>query len=930
MIKIHFHIRFHTQFGELLALSGNIPQLGNLSATGAATMTYLNEEYWSYELELPDAAADLPSVIRYKYIFIDKSGGITEEWDYRVFDIPQNTVKEIQLLDTWDAPDQYDNVFFTAPFRRVILRRSPSNVKPTPSNGHTHIFRVKAPLLLKNEALGLLGGTTALSEWNTAHPVKLGLENEWWTAGVNLANTEFPIAYKYVVYNIKTGAFIRYEDGDNRLLHDNGSNRKLTIIHDGFFHNTQSTWKGAGVNIPVFSLRSRNGLGVGEFADIPLLVDWAKKTGIRLIQLLPVNDTTATHTWKDSYPYNAVSAFALHPLYVNVEGMARKEDEQIIRGLARKKKQLNALAEVDYEEVMHYKWKMIKALFHVQKNDCFERKDFQKFLKENRHWLIPYAAYSYLRDKYKTYRFTEWEQYRVFERKAIDELSVAGQKHFDGVAIYYFIQFHLHLQLKKAADYAHTHGIILKGDIPIGVNRYSCDVWMEPELFHTDMQAGAPPDSFSVKGQNWGFPTYNWERMQQDGYEWWQRRFKQMSLYFDAFRIDHVLGFFRIWSIPAHAVDGVMGRFVPAIPVEKETLLQHGIDFDYHRYCQPYITDSVLEELLGEKHYLIRAFLEYDADGRLLLKPAFCTQRKVKDYFASLDHKEDNQLLESALFDLIANILLFEEDGSGQTQFHFRIDMQQTLSFRHLDGVAQQKLKTLYEDYFFHKQEQLWAKEAMQKLPALKRSTQMMMCGEDLGMVPQCVPEVMKKLGLLSLEIQRMPKQHGHEFFNPANAPVLSVVTPSTHDMSTIREWWEENRELTQHFFNNEMQHPGQAPYYCEPWVNKTIVIQHLYSPALWSIFLLQDLMGIDGKLRREKPSQERINIPSVPRFYWRYRMHLTLEQLLTEEDFNNELISYIHTSGRSDLKPDLHADGTNEKSGTNRQAKRKKRKEQS
>ncbi|HEX5024580.1 MAG TPA: 4-alpha-glucanotransferase, partial [Agriterribacter sp.] len=232
-------------------------------------------------------------------------------------------------------------------------------------------------------------------------------------------------------------------------------------------------------------------------------------------------------------------------------------------------------------------------------------------------------------------------------------------------------------------------------------------------------------------------------------------------------------------------------------------------------------------------------------------------------------------------------------------QFHFRIAMENTISFRHLERRMQEQLKELYVDYFYHNQDQIWAEQAMYKLPALKKATNMLICGEDLGMVPHCVPETMRQLGILSLDIQRMPKQAGATFFNPAYASYLSVVTPSTHDMSTIRGWWEEDRGKTQLFFNHEMQHPGLAPYYCEPWVNKAIIIQHLYSPAMWSIFLLQDLMGIDGKIRKEDTSTERINVPAIPRYYWRYRMHITLERLLKEKDLNNEIRSYIHSSGR-------------------------------
>jgi 4-alpha-glucanotransferase len=232
-------------------------------------------------------------------------------------------------------------------------------------------------------------------------------------------------------------------------------------------------------------------------------------------------------------------------------------------------------------------------------------------------------------------------------------------------------------------------------------------------------------------------------------------------------------------------------------------------------------------------------------------------------------------------------------------QFHFRIGMESTKSFAALDGSTQQKLRDLYVNYFYRRQDDFWQKEAMNKLPGLKRTTNMLVCGEDLGMVPGCVPEVMSQLGILSLEIQRMPKDPAKEFFHPADAPYLSVVTPSTHDMSTIRGWWEEDQEKTQHFYNHLLGKQGAAPFYCEGWINREIVIQHLFSPAMWSIFQLQDLMGIDDNLRRSNPNEERINIPADPKHYWRYRMHLNLEDLLNENAFNLELSGLISASKR-------------------------------
>ena len=629
------------------------------------------------------------------------------------------------------------------------------------------------------------------------------------------------------------------------------------------------------------------------------MADWTKKTRLKLIQLLPVNDTISTNTWRDSYPYSSISAFALHPLYLNLDEVAGKHDSHLIKPLRKKQKQLNELTEVDYEQVIKFKIATARELFAVQKEKFLGDADFIAFFEENKHWLVPYAAFCYLRDRNGTANFRKWKMYGTYDKDAIDKYVSPKAKHYDNIAFSYYLQFHLHKQLKSAVDYAHKLGIIIKGDIPIGVNPDSVETWINPELFNMDMQSGAPPDDFAVKGQNWAFPTYNWERMGEDNFEWWHRRFVQMAKYFDAFRIDHILGFFRIWNIPIESVQGIMGFFTPALPVHVYEFAQRGMWFNYHRFCKPYITDAVLWELFGPNKEKFLPYLAAVGNHHYIMLDEFGTQRKVEEHFNSLEDNTEHQRIKDGLFELISNVILFEVKESNGQQFHFRISMENTTSFKHLDWNIQQQLKDMYNDYFFVRQEEFWKKEAMKKLPSLKLSTNMLICGEDLGMVPKVVPQVMQQLGILSLEIQRMPKDHNHEFFHPSTAPYLSVVTPSTHDMSTIRSWWEENRQITQDFFNKELGQWGDAPETCEAWINKAIVIQHLYSPAMWSIFQLQDIMGTDPVIRREDHLSERINIPAVSNHFWRYRMHITLEQLLKENEFNEELKKYVEASGR-------------------------------
>jgi 4-alpha-glucanotransferase len=897
-VKIEFYLRFYTRPGQSLFLVGNIPVLGANDPGKAFPMSYMNGEFWHGSLHWEGPRTN---PLRYHYILKNEDGTLVEEWgDDRAIDIRDRDLDEIQTIDTWNYPGEYENVFYTSPFSEVLLSHHGKGKKAKKKASVTHIFKVKAPLLKEEEVLCLTGSGLALKDWDTADPLLMEREGNWWVFGLSIPKESFPIEYKYGVYQKKAGKFVRYEEGPNRSIPGDALQKKITIIQDGFAYLPNNTWRGAGVAIPVFSLRSKKSFGVGEFTDLKLLIDWARRCGLKLVQLLPVQDTTANHDWQDSYPYAAISAFALHPIYLNLDTCAGRKYGHLTKPLRKKQKLLNELPDLDYEEVMKIKLLAAKELYELQKEEFKKDPEYLSFFEMNKDWLVPYAVFCYLRDKNGTPDFTRWKLHSRYDRDAIQKYSSPGTRHYDSIVLQYFIQYHLHGQLRDAADYAHKNGIIMKGDIPIGIYRYSCDAWMEPHLYHMDMQSGAPPDNFAIKGQNWGFPTYNWEEMQKDGYAWWKKRFAHMRNYFDAFRVDHILGFFRIWSIPMEVVEGILGHFDPAIPVYRVEFAERGIWFDQDRYTVPFINDAVLSEIFGgESEYVKANYLRISGPGFYSLQEPFNKQRKVEAHFTSLEVSDFNNRIRSGLYDLISNVILLEVEGSGGQEFHFRISIEKISAFRYLDWNTQRQLLALYVNYFFSRQDLFWQKQAMHKLPALKRATNMLVFGEDLGMVPACVPDVMRQLGIFSLEIQRMPKNPAREFFHPSEAPYLSVVTPSTHDMSTVRGWWEEDRVKIQKFFNQELGQWGEAPLFCEPWINKAIVLQHLHSPAQWSIFQLQDIMGMSEHFRRENPHDERINIPADPHHYWKYRIHLTLEELLEEDDFNEEVKANVKASGR-------------------------------
>ncbi|MEL7122131.1 MAG: 4-alpha-glucanotransferase [Bacteroidota bacterium] len=550
---------------------------------------------------------------------------------------------------------------------------------------------------------------------------------------------------------------------------------------------------------------------------------------------------------------------------------------------------------------MEAKWKLIKEIFSKKAKEILADENLQQFIGAESEWLVPYAVFCYLRDKNQTADFSQWKDHNVYHQEEINQLIDPDSESYLEIAIHYFVQYHLHIQLVEAVEYSHSKGIALKGDIPIGIYRHSADAWYDPELYFMDMQAGAPPDDFSRKGQNWGFPTYNWDRMAEDGYDWWKKRFSQLSNYFDSFRIDHILGFFRIWQVPMNSVEALMGVFEPSLPININEFSRWNISFDYDRFCKPFINDEVLYRLFRDQTESVKlSFLQQDQEGNWSFKPEFDTQRKLETHFEkSAPLSEENAELLDKLYELISNVLFLEIEGSNRTAFHPRCIFQYTLSYQLLPSYLKERLMSLYNHFYYERHEEFWKGKGMEKLPAMKLATNMLICGEDLGMVPQSVPEVMEDLGILSLEVQRMPKIPGQTFSHPKDSPYLSVVTPSSHDTSTIRGWWEEDRNRTQEFYNSMLGAFGEAPQECTPDIVSAIVNQHLYSPAMWAIFPIQDFLGMDANLRNPDVQIERINIPAIIPHYWNYRMHIDMDKLIEEDDFNERLKALIGQTGR-------------------------------
>ncbi|MCK5208087.1 MAG: 4-alpha-glucanotransferase [Cyclobacteriaceae bacterium] len=903
-MKLKFKINYHTTWGQELFVSGSSKELGKDNSTAALLMNYTRDGNWEVEVKIDTKKA---AQLSYKYLIKNGSEeNVHWEWGKaRKIDLSKSTV-DVVLEDAWRPDKDIENALLSQAFAGNLFKRVKPKRKKTVKGANCRIQLV-APRIGQNQSFCIVGSCKALGAWNPDKAMIMQDSNfPIWKADIQL-DDELDFEYKYGIYDHKQKKLVEWELGENRFLVRNGENKDQLIIKtDLKFRYPIGLWKGAGVAIPVFSLRTKNSYGVGEFLDTKQLIDWAVKTGLKIVQILPINDTVATHTWTDSYPYAAISVFALHPIYLNLPAIGELKDKKEMMQFIKKGKELNALKEIDYEAVMNLKSPFYKKIYDQNKKQFLSDPGFKEFFETNKEWLVPYAAFSRLRDQYKTPDFTKWGEYAQFNKSKIEALTNPKNKDYDDYAVHYFIQYHLHLQMQEVADYAREKGVVLKGDIPIGIYRNSTDAWVEPNLYNMDKQAGAPPDAYAKSGQNWGFPTYNWEEMAKDGYSWWRKRLSKMAAYFDAYRIDHILGFFRIWEIPMDSVEGLMGRFNPAIPMFKYEL--SGLNFDYNRFCKPYIREYMLDELFGEdKEDVKNTYLNKEEDDFYYIKDEFDTQRKVEAYFvAKLEGSDDKDRLlkiKYGLFTLIGNVLLLEDPNSNGQGFHPKIALHFTYSFKELDEASKAALDKIYLHYYYERQEQFWSEKAMVKLPAIINATNMLVFGEDLGMVPDCVPGVMEELGLLNLEIQRMPKNPDNEFSHPSDSNYLSVVSPSCHDMSTIRGWWEEDSERTQQFYNKLLGHFGTAPLFCEPWISREMIIQHLHSPAMWAIFPIQDLVAMDEKLRYENPMEEQINVPSNPKHYWRYRFHMNMEDLLKARDFNKMLNDLVTLSRRDGVE---------------------------
>ena len=893
MKHLEFNIRYEVNDGCVMYLNYTLGGNGNIT-DGTLSLREVQKGWWQGVLDVSEEYDH----ITYGYLLLQNGHCVSNEWDNQPHRLRFNCVNHNYIVyDMWlDSPLGYYES--TNLFRFFEKSRRQLDEPSINWYNRSVTFSLYVTGLSGDERLYLSGNAPVLGDWNTANavPMQLRAPNRW-SVTFDVANLwSGSLEYKFIAI-----------DGDGNVRWEAGENRRIMLpdfeAATNYFYQLDELrfdspkLRVAGTVMPLFSLRSDHGWGIGDFGDIKLMADWLASTGQNILQLLPVNDTTVCGGNEDSYPYNCVSVFALNPIYADMSQLPALSKATRNSYYNKEREALNAEPTVRYAKVYRLKINYLRELFAEICRDVIAGEGFRAFEQEQQQWLRPYALFRFLSSRLHS-NIWDWTEYPRYESSTLERVVEEYPDAVYEMQFHSYVQYLLYTQLREAHDYANSRGVALKGDIPIGVAPNGVDVWCDSSQFNLSVSAGAPPDMFAADGQNWGFPTYNWDVMASDGYAWWRRRLQYMSNFFDAYRIDHILGFFRIWEIPRTAKSGLAGSFSPNRPLSVSEMADSGFVFDEQLHTKPYIDDDVLKRLFPRKaRIIIEAFLDAQPGGTYSFKPELENANTLAYYISERTPKLPVAMRE-ALLRLYGNVL-FIRDMNMPGMYVPRILGNETEAYEQLEFGDRIAYDRIYEDYFYNRHTMFWYREGMRKLTPLLLSTTMTACGEDLGMIPACVPWVMKNLQVLSLEIQRMPKLYGETFACPEHYPYLSVATPSTHDMSTLRGWWCEDEALSQQFYNSVLGFEGKAPVEMDGRVAQAILARHLASPSAFALFAWQDWMAMDERLRRANHEDERINIPSNRDHQWSYRMHIPLEQLACERAFNDTVRNMIAGAGR-------------------------------
>lgn len=870
-MKLKFRIKYATSWGERLCVVLNCCSKDGTVRQHHLEMKTDDGEWWLLETSVLESRQHPLSHIVYAYHVEDSKGCVQRrEWNLVARCYHFDTAKDYEFCDQWrDRPLLY-HLYTDA---CAVTRHEPLcqevEARVFPLYRKTLMFRVSAPQLRLGQSVALCGSHPSMGSWNPSRFLRMEYVGQHeWMLTINAVGMFLPLEYKYIVVDDATNSIVSWEEGDNRQVEQTELvDGQVYVMYGEQLRLPEKLWRAAGVAIPVAALRSEHSYGVGDFGDLKHFMDWVARTGMNVVQLLPIFDTTTNHHAPDACPYKPISGFALHPHYIDLDAAGTLRSKTAMTQFMRRRQELNAQATVDYEAVDCVKTDYLRQLFAEQGKRTLSTASCQAFVASASEWLKPYADYR-------------------------------GEP-YDYVC---YVQYLLHSQLKAAADYGRAKGVVLKGDLPLGMHRESVDVRQYPELFRLDGQMGVSPDHSTTKGQNWQSPTYQWttdgDSRQHHIEEWLQKRLRHLTQYFGAIKLDHIVGYFCQWELPDDAVDARLGHYISSLPLTVDEIEYFGLHFRHDLFTRPFINDHIIGQTFGiHADYVREHYLNALAYQLYELKPEFNTQRKVVQAFCG--RNDENSLwIRDGLLRLIANVL-FVEDHDQKEMYHPRMQAVEEPVFDALNADEKEAYLRLYYNYFRQRHSFYWGQLATRRLAELSDHCRMLVCGDDLGQQPESVSSVLDTLRFLSLEVQQMPKQHGLEFAHLEANPYRSVATISTPDMAPLRLWWQDNPERRQRYYITMLQKEGRAPEQLPAFLAEEIIARHLYCPSMLCILQLQDWLAMDGELRRSRPQDERINTLSDPSHCWNYRMHITIDQLLQADRLNDKILTMVKRSHR-------------------------------
>lgn len=897
-MKLRFALSYITQWGENLYVS-----IDYISSAGKVwhhdvPMNTMDGQFWTVDTAAFVSQFESAAFLRYEYQVRNTEGTILRcEWCLVPRIIPFDSTHDYIMEDAWrDIPVQqylYTNAYLT-----TINGRPNETFLPSlaPLYNRTLIFYASAPQLLPGQTIAICGSCSALGNWSTSRYLRMQYVGQsMWMLSVDATGFDAFFEYKYVVIS-EDGQFHDWEEGCNRTYECKFLTDRLVYVIDGGIIRVRSAqWKVAGITISLPSLRSKKSCGIGDFGDLRMAIDWAVKTGMKTIRIQPINDTGFFANDMGLNPFEIISAYAINPIYINLEDAGKIDDIEYTARHKRKCAQINALPIIDLNAVRAIKNEYLSKLYDETGSIVIHTDEYNQFVRNNATWLTSYAAFCILCQLNSTDDYSEWKDFSYYNEKKAEGLIYDNKER---VLYIYFVQYLLHRQVKKLADYARSHGVFLINDVAMGISPNSVDAWKQPDLFHRAFRMGNVPNSSNQNGTVKNAIAYNWDAMARDGYGWLRLKLSHISRYFDSICIDEIGNYFHTWYVPDTAVSSVLGHFWPSLPYSSDEIERFGLKFRKHFFTKPLINDKVISKLFGiHADYVKTHFVDARAYGLYDIKPAFCTQQKIKEHFEG-KNDENTLWLRDGLYRLIENVL-FVEDPAQPAMYHPRILAYREPIYEALDNDEKEAFMHLYADYYCHRHNLLWERNGRDKLSAVLKGTRMLVAGEDTRIIAERAESVIKELNILPVNIQTYPRNRGTEFAHLNEYPYLSVASTSTYGTLPMHLWWKENRGRTQRFFSTMLQKGGQAPALMPAYISEEITARHLYCPSMVCLLAINDLTETNLPTLQNKPRTWHCHHTDSDIVWWSRRLPIYLENLLEANTANEKLKTLIKRSRR-------------------------------